>query len=89
MSFGPTFTNTGKWSLCQPNWSASFEVYRNPTPEPVELLDNITWPTVSTDNFVYLNINNTLELKDTPKSPRYNVWRDVFEEYGVRPLIVF
>ncbi|KAH1029021.1 hypothetical protein HUJ05_002327 [Dendroctonus ponderosae] len=75
------------WRLIE-LWS-NFYKYGNPTPEPVELLSNLIWPVVSEDNFVYLNINETLELKDTPKSPRYNAWRSAFNNYGQRPFIAF
>lgn len=75
------------WRLIE-LWS-NFYKYGNPTPKPVELLSNLTWPVVTPDNFVYLNINGTLEIKDTPKSPRYNVWRYVFDTYGIRPFIIY
>ncbi|XP_050297425.1 venom carboxylesterase-6-like [Anthonomus grandis grandis] len=69
-------------------WS-NFYKFGNPTPEPIDLLSNITWPTVSENAFTYLHINTTLELKDTPKSPKYNAWRSAFLDHGVRPLVIF
>ncbi|RZC38705.1 COesterase domain containing protein, partial [Asbolus verrucosus] len=37
----------------------NFAKYQNPTPEPSELLQNITWPIVSTEggDFLYVDIN--------------------------------
>ncbi|CAG9769688.1 unnamed protein product [Ceutorhynchus assimilis] len=67
----------------------NFYKYGNPTLESQEVISNITWPAVADDNFLYLNINNSLELRDTPKSPKFNVWRDIFENYASRPYIVF
>ncbi|XP_063925055.1 carboxylic ester hydrolase-like isoform X1 [Zophobas morio] len=61
-----------------------FAKYRNPTPEPSELLQNITWPLLSIDdgNFYYLDINETLEIKNHPKETTYNNWNDLYARLG-------
>ena len=55
--------------------------YRNPTPEPSELLQNITWPMVSADgsDFYYLDIDENLEIKNHPKDDTYSRWTELYD----------
>ncbi|KAJ3652648.1 hypothetical protein Zmor_018595 [Zophobas morio] len=61
-------------------WS-NFIKYQNPTPEPIELLQNVTWPLLDTSdgNFYYLDINENLEIKNHPKEGRYKAWEEVYQ----------
>ncbi|XP_072385060.1 esterase E4-like [Diabrotica undecimpunctata] len=63
-----------------------FAKYLNPTPEPVELLQNITWPTVKPDAFQYLAIGAWLEVQWNPKREMYYFWTQIFNQYGVQPF---
>ncbi|KAJ3652656.1 hypothetical protein Zmor_018603 [Zophobas morio] len=58
-----------------------FAKYRNPTPEPSELLQNITWPLVSADgsDFYYLDIDENLEIKNHPKEDTYSRWTELYD----------
>ncbi|XP_064215899.1 esterase E4 [Tribolium castaneum] len=58
-----------------------FAKYQNPTPEPSEILQNITWPVLSTDNgdFLYVNINASLEIKNHPKDETYQKWIKLYD----------
>jgi hypothetical protein len=59
---------------------------RNPTPEKIYLLQNITWPVVSLeDNFPYLNIDENLEIKNYPKEASFSGWSQIYETYGQGP----
>ncbi|XP_050499750.1 juvenile hormone esterase-like isoform X1 [Diabrotica virgifera virgifera] len=67
----------------------NFAKYLNPTPEPSELLDNITWPTVKPDDFQYLDINETITLQRNPKNDVYPKWVNLYEEMAVKPYDTF
>ncbi|CAG9768475.1 unnamed protein product [Ceutorhynchus assimilis] len=69
-------------------WS-NFIKYLDPTPNSSTLLSNITWPVITPVNYTYLNINATLELRTSPKSPRYTIWKQVFETFGSKPYLGF
>ncbi|KAJ8968262.1 hypothetical protein NQ317_005410 [Molorchus minor] len=56
----------------------------NPTPGKDELLDNVLWTKTSAENLSYLNINNTLEVKNDPK--RYKDWKPIIDAYAIPPL---
>jgi hypothetical protein len=60
--------------------------YRNPTPEPSEILQNITWPLLSTDegDFLYLDINTDLQIKNHPKEDTYSKWTGLYDSLGNR-----
>ncbi|XP_018574555.1 venom carboxylesterase-6-like [Anoplophora glabripennis] len=66
-----------------------FAKYLNPTPEKKELFDNLQWPTVSSDNFYYLDIDENLEIKVNPRESSYQKWIQVYEQYGVQPFYTF
>ncbi|KAL1501414.1 hypothetical protein ABEB36_006737 [Hypothenemus hampei] len=86
----PASDVTTHWRLIE-LWS-NFYKYGNPTPTPVDLLENITWPPATEDDpkgFVYLNINETLQLKYGPKSPKYEAWKEAFENYAQRPFVTY
>ncbi|RZB39577.1 venom carboxylesterase-6-like, partial [Asbolus verrucosus] len=52
----------------------------NPTPEKLELLQNIIWPVVSLDdNFPYLDIGEDLVIKHNPKEAPFAVWDALYE----------
>lgn len=59
---------------------------RNPTPEPMELLQNLTWTKMTPDQLNYLEFDKTLEMKVNPKQERYNFWVDLYDKYAVTPL---
>ncbi|RZC33822.1 COesterase and/or Abhydrolase 3 domain containing protein, partial [Asbolus verrucosus] len=54
--------------------------FRNPTPEPSELLQNITWPLLSTDNgdFLYVDIDENLNIENHPKNVTYSKWTELY-----------
>ncbi|XP_044270259.1 venom carboxylesterase-6-like [Tribolium madens] len=62
----------------------NFAKYQNPTPEPAELLQNITWPKVSTEDgdFLYVDINENLEIKNHPKEETYKKWIEIYDGLG-------
>ncbi|RZC36954.1 COesterase domain containing protein, partial [Asbolus verrucosus] len=62
----------------------NFAKYQNPTPEPSELLQNITWPLVSTENgdYLYVDINENLEIKNHPKEETYARWTELYDNLG-------
>lgn len=56
--------------------------FRNPTPEESPLLQNIKWPAVDPQdpgNIKYLNINETLEVRNNPRY--YQEVKSTFESY--------
>lgn len=68
----------------------NFVIYRNPTPTPEELLENITLPTVQPDNFQYVRIGQFKEtdlqiLPGKPKQERMDFWEKIYNTYGIRP----
>ncbi|XP_057652547.1 juvenile hormone esterase-like [Diorhabda carinulata] len=67
----------------------NFAKYLNPTPEAVPLLNNIIWPKVKADEFVYLDINETLTLQSNPKVQTYENWVALYEKYAVKPYDTF
>jgi carboxylesterase type B len=58
-----------------------FAKYQNPTPTTSELLQNITWPVVSTEegDFYYVDIGENLEIKNHPKEETYKGWNSLYE----------
>lgn len=57
--------------------------FSNPTPEEDLLFQNITWPTVNSNdlnNIQYLNINKTLEVAVNPRY--YQSVKTVLYEYA-------
>ncbi|XP_050503271.1 juvenile hormone esterase-like [Diabrotica virgifera virgifera] len=65
----------------------NFVKYQNPTPAPDDLLDGVVWPQFRKDTLLYININNSLEIKQSPK--HYIKVRRVLDKYRQRPFIVF
>ncbi|CAH1115540.1 unnamed protein product [Psylliodes chrysocephalus] len=63
-----------------------FAKYLNPTPEPIDLLQNITWPTVKPNDFQYLAIGAWLEVRKNPKEDMYRFWEQIFSSYGTEPF---
>lgn len=63
--------------------------FRNPTPEPSELFQNISWPKISFNNFQYLNLNETLSIEENPKGDRYTQWVKIYEKWAVKPYDTF
>jgi len=63
-----------------------FAKYLNPTPEPIDLLQNITWPTVKPNDFQYLAIGAWLEVRRNPKEDMFRFWEQIFSTYGVEPF---
>ncbi|XP_023310706.1 venom carboxylesterase-6 [Anoplophora glabripennis] len=63
----------------------NFATRLNPTFESDELLENITWPQVASNNFQYLDIREELTVKTNPKGNVFTPWDTIFTEYAVRP----
>ncbi|CAG9861803.1 unnamed protein product [Phyllotreta striolata] len=66
-----------------------FAKYLNPTPDPIELLHNITWPTVKPDDFQYMAVGSWLELRRNPKEDMYSFWEQIFSKYARGQLISY
>uniref|UniRef100_A0AAR5P2E8 Carboxylesterase type B domain-containing protein n=1 Tax=Dendroctonus ponderosae TaxID=77166 RepID=A0AAR5P2E8_DENPD len=69
----------------------NFAKYQNPTPSAEELLQEITWPKVTSGNFQYVEIGNFADPNLTiqqgkPKSNRMEFWDRIYESYGNRPF---
>ncbi|XP_023310181.1 cholinesterase 1 [Anoplophora glabripennis] len=64
---------------------ANFAKNLNPTPEESELFQNVIWPTVSADNYQYLDINDDLTIQVDPKGDHYKEWVEVYETLAVKP----
>lgn len=58
-----------------------FLFLRNPTPQSSDLLQNITWPLIDTTggDFLYVDINENLEIKNHPKEETYSKWVELYE----------
>lgn len=58
--------------------------YRNPTPAPELLLDNLYWPQVSDPNLMnYLDFtSNGLNVLQEPKNEHYQFWINTYANYG-------
>lgn len=67
----------------------NFAKYLNPTPEPSELLQNITWSTVRPNDFKFLDIEENLTVKQNPRSPYYETWSKIYDYWNQRPFTVF
>ncbi|KAL1492311.1 hypothetical protein ABEB36_012784 [Hypothenemus hampei] len=67
----------------------NFVKYLNPTPEPVDLLQNITWPMFSPNEPNYLDIDKNLIIRQKPKSPYYESWVRFYDEWAENPLTTF
>jgi hypothetical protein len=80
-SFGPILPSISKLSRTS---SVAYFEFRNPTPEPLELLQNITWPQLSTTDgdLYYVNIKDDLEIKNHPKEATYSTWVDLYDSLG-------
>ncbi|XP_076264549.1 esterase FE4-like isoform X1 [Rhynchophorus ferrugineus] len=68
----------------------NFAKHLNPTPKEDPILENVIWPTVRSDNFVYLDIGENLVVKNGyPKSDMYIFWNELYKNYGSRPFDSF
>jgi hypothetical protein len=78
---GPILPSISKLSRTS---SVAYFESRNPTPEPLELLQNITWPQLSTKDgdFYYVNIKDDLEIKNHPKEATYSKWVELYDSLG-------
>lgn len=66
-----------------------FVIYRNPTSDNTELLGIKEWPTVKPNNFLYLNINDTLEVQKDLKKDIHPGLVAVYEKYAIKPYDTF
>ncbi|KAJ3652282.1 hypothetical protein Zmor_018260 [Zophobas morio] len=59
----------------------NFAKYQNPTPELSELFQNITWSKLSVEDgdFLYLDINEQLEIKNHIKAEVIEKWNNLYE----------
>lgn len=62
---------------------------RNPTPEKLEILQNIIWPKVTPEQFSFLNINSSLYIETNPKWNAYKKWVKTYEDLAVKPFDTF
>ncbi|XP_018573086.1 venom carboxylesterase-6 [Anoplophora glabripennis] len=62
-----------------------FSKYLNPTPEETSLMQNLIWPKVNSSSFLYLDIDENLEVKLNPKNESYTGWVDVYDTWAVKP----
>jgi hypothetical protein len=71
--------------------SVAYFEFRNPTPEPSELLQNITWPQLSTQDgdFYYVDITDDLEIKNHPKEAVYSKWVELYDSLGYSDFDTF
>ncbi|XP_076275439.1 juvenile hormone esterase-like [Rhynchophorus ferrugineus] len=67
----------------------NFAKYLNPTPEPSELLQNIRWPKVSSDNYQYLDIGDNLSVQKDPKGKYYKAWTKYYDDWAKRPFTTY
>ncbi|CAG9856744.1 unnamed protein product [Phyllotreta striolata] len=58
----------------------------DPTPERVELFENIQWPPIKPYNLRYMAIGSSLELRTNPKEDSYRFWNEIYDQYGVPPF---
>nr|XP_023024106.1 uncharacterized protein LOC111512244 [Leptinotarsa decemlineata] len=61
----------------------NFVKYLNPTPEKDPLLNNFTWPTTNSENLLYLNFNDTLEVREYPR--QFRDVKVIFDSYMEPP----
>ncbi|XP_072385322.1 juvenile hormone esterase-like [Diabrotica undecimpunctata] len=67
----------------------NFAKYLNPTPEKIDILQNITWPSVEPNNFQYLAIGSWMEMRRNPMENMYRFWNEIFSTYGQKPFISY
>ncbi|KAJ8945249.1 hypothetical protein NQ318_016669 [Aromia moschata] len=56
----------------------------DPTPEKDPLLENVRWPTVSTE-MNYLEINRSLTVRKDFKNKAMAFWNNLYQKYGKPP----
>ncbi|KAG5879328.1 hypothetical protein JTB14_030191 [Gonioctena quinquepunctata] len=61
----------------------------NPIPRRENLFQNLEWPTVTPDNFQYMDIDTDLSVKSNPRNETYKKWVDLYDKYAVEPRISF
>ncbi|XP_069695016.1 esterase FE4-like [Periplaneta americana] len=57
---------------------ANFIQTGNPTPEPQELLDNVTWHGMTSNNLYYLSIDSQLQMEEGMFQDRMTIWDQFF-----------
>ncbi|CAH1109556.1 unnamed protein product [Psylliodes chrysocephalus] len=67
----------------------NFATSLNPTSCNTELLGIKKWPTVKPDNFLYLNINDTLEVLKDLKKDIHPELVAIYEKYAIKPYETF
>ncbi|XP_045467881.1 venom carboxylesterase-6-like [Harmonia axyridis] len=66
-------------------WS-NFVKFRNPTPELDDLLQNVTWlPVSSNEDMHYMKIDKELIISKNPRKNVGNFWTDLYNRYGQPP----
>ncbi|CAG9858055.1 unnamed protein product [Phyllotreta striolata] len=65
----------------------NFIKHLNPTPGKDELLENITWPTVTNQHYYYLDLDTNLAIKENPRSFSYRKWVAIYEKYAKKPFV--
>ncbi|XP_076266418.1 esterase E4-like [Rhynchophorus ferrugineus] len=62
----------------------------NPTPVKDPLLDNISWPRVTKQQFPYVEINRRLKVvSENFNEKRYRIWEYLYQTYGDKPYKVY
>ncbi|XP_023309806.1 venom carboxylesterase-6-like isoform X2 [Anoplophora glabripennis] len=68
----------------------NFIKYGNPTPIMDELLQNVTWPSITTpDSAIYLHIGESLTLRQDYRGSYKKFWADLFEKYCQKPFYIY
>ncbi|KAJ9579341.1 hypothetical protein L9F63_024552, partial [Diploptera punctata] len=66
---------------------ANFIYTGNPTPNASEVLNNVIWEQMTTDNLAYLSINSELKMKSGLYQDRMNIWDRYFPDRVQPPLV--
>ncbi|XP_057661248.1 juvenile hormone esterase-like [Diorhabda carinulata] len=67
----------------------NFVKYLNPTPIADDLLQNITWPKATENDYLYLDIDTNLSIQTNPRNFSYSKWVDIYEENAAKPFISY
>lgn len=53
------------------------------------LVNNVEWPKMKKGNFLYLNIDENLDIKQDPMGELYQEWIFLYDQYATKPLYTF
>lgn len=63
--------------------------FRNPSPSKNPLFQNVTWPSVSSTHFRYLDIDNNLVIRLNPREETYRKWVALYNKFGIPPHFTY